>query len=81
MLHLPPLWSIGQSSWLQIQRRGFDSLLYHIFLAVVGPERGPLCLVSTIEELLVRNSSGFGLERREYGRGIRCADHATPSIH
>jgi hypothetical protein len=35
----------------------------------VGLERGPLRLVSTIEELLGRNSSGSGLENREYGRG------------
>jgi hypothetical protein len=34
----------------------------------VGLERGPLSLVSTIEELLGRKSSGFGLESREYGR-------------
>jgi hypothetical protein len=34
----------------------------------VGLERGPLSLVSTIEELLERNSSGSGLEIREYGR-------------
>jgi hypothetical protein len=35
----------------------------------VGLELGPLNLVSTIEELLGRNSSGSGLEKREYGRG------------
>jgi hypothetical protein len=35
----------------------------------VGLERGPLSLVSTIEELLGRESSGSGLEIREYGRG------------
>jgi hypothetical protein len=35
----------------------------------VGLERGPLSQVSTIEELLGRNSSGPGLENREYGRG------------
>jgi hypothetical protein len=35
----------------------------------VDLERGPLSLVSTIEELLGRNSSGSGLESREYGRG------------
>jgi hypothetical protein len=29
----------------------------------------PLSLVSTTEELLGRNSSGPGLENREYGRG------------
>jgi hypothetical protein len=56
----------GQSSWLQIQRSGFDSRRYQIFWEVVGLERGPLSLVSTIEELLGRKSSGFGLENREY---------------
>jgi hypothetical protein len=34
----------------------------------VGLEGGPLTLVSTIEELLERKSSGSGLEIREYGR-------------
>jgi hypothetical protein len=35
----------------------------------VGLELDPLGLVSAVEELLGRNSSGFGLENREYGRG------------
>jgi hypothetical protein len=26
----PPLWSSSQSSWLQIQRSGFDSRVYQI---------------------------------------------------
>jgi hypothetical protein len=30
------LWSSGQSSWLQIQRSGFDSRRYQIFREVVG---------------------------------------------
>jgi hypothetical protein len=47
-----PLWSSGQSSWLQIRRPGFDSQHYH--KTVVGLERGPLSLVSTTEELLDR---------------------------
>jgi hypothetical protein len=34
----------------------------------VGLERHPLNLVSTIEELLERKSSGSGLESREYSR-------------
>jgi hypothetical protein len=34
----------------------------------VGLERGPLSRVSTIEELLERKISGFGLESRDYGR-------------
>jgi hypothetical protein len=46
----------------------------------VGLERGPLSLVSTTEELLGSNSSGSGLESREYGRRIRHADDVAPSI-
>jgi hypothetical protein len=63
-------WSVvsGQSSWVQIQRSGFDSRRYQILWEVVGLERGPLNLMSTIEELLGRKSSGSGLESREYGR-------------
>jgi hypothetical protein len=38
----------------------------------VSLERGPLSLVSTIDELLGRNGSGSGLEIREYG-------HRNPS--
>jgi hypothetical protein len=34
----------------------------------MGLERGPLSLVSTIEELLGRKSSGYSLDSREYGR-------------
>jgi hypothetical protein len=40
---------------------GFDFQHYQIFWEVVG-----LSLVSTIEELLGRKSSGSGLENREY---------------
>jgi hypothetical protein len=64
--HGTPLWFSGQSSWLQIQRSWFDSRRYQIFCEVVGLERGPLSLVSTIEELLGRKSIGSGLENREY---------------
>jgi ABC-type transporter Mla MlaB component len=49
--NLPPLWSSGQSSWLQIQRSRFDFRRYQIFLEVVVLERGPLSLLSPIEEL------------------------------
>jgi hypothetical protein len=64
----PLLWSSGQSSWLKIQRSGLDSRRYQISWEVVGLERGPLSLVSKIEELLGRKSSGSGLENRDYGR-------------
>jgi hypothetical protein len=46
-----PLWSSGQSSCLQIQRSGFDSRHYQISWEVAGLERGPLSLMTTIEEL------------------------------
>jgi hypothetical protein len=49
----PPVWSSGQSSWLQIRRPGFDSQHYQK-KKVVGLERGPLSLVSTTEKLLDR---------------------------
>jgi hypothetical protein len=62
----PPLWSSGQSSWLQIQRPGFDYGRLQIWKAV-GLKRGPLSLVSTTEELLERKSSSSDLENREYG--------------
>jgi hypothetical protein len=47
----PPLWSSGQSSWLQIQTSEFDSRHYQISWEVVDLERGPLSLVSTNEPL------------------------------
>jgi hypothetical protein len=64
---IPPLWSSGQSSWLQIQRPGFDSQRYQTFWEVVGLERVALSLVSTIEELFERKSSSSSLESQKYG--------------
>jgi hypothetical protein len=64
----PSLRSSGQSSWLQIQRSGFYSWQCQIFWEIVDLEWGPFSLVSTIERLLGRQSSGSGLECREYGR-------------
>jgi hypothetical protein len=48
-----PLWSSGQSSWLQIRRPGFDSRHYQK-KNLVSLERCPFSLVSTTEELLDR---------------------------
>jgi hypothetical protein len=48
---------------------GFDSRRYQIFWEVVGLERGPFSIVSTIQGLLERKRSGSGLENRQYGRG------------
>jgi hypothetical protein len=44
----------------------------------VGPERGRLSLVTTSEELLGRNSSGFSLENRNYDRRESRCLHDTP---
>jgi hypothetical protein len=60
--------SSGQSSWLQIERSGFDSLHYQIFWKAVGLERDPFSLVITTEELLERKSSDSSLESPEYFR-------------
>jgi hypothetical protein len=46
----------------------------------MGLERGPLSLVSTTEELLVRKGSGSGLEKENTVVGIRHADHVAPPI-
>jgi hypothetical protein len=46
---------------------GFYFQRYQIYREVVGLERSPLSLVSSIEELLERKSSGFCVEKREYG--------------
>jgi hypothetical protein len=75
----PPPWSSGHSSWLQVQRSGFDSRRYQILWQVLGLQRGPLNLVSTTEELLGRKSSESGLENREYGGSGPLCDHSTPS--
>jgi hypothetical protein len=64
----PPLWSSGQSSWLQIQRSMFDFRRYHIFWEVVDLEQGPFSHVNTTEELLEWKRSGSGLENSYYGR-------------
>jgi hypothetical protein len=48
----------------------------------MGLERGPLSLVRITEELLEWKSSGYGSRKsRLKDVEIRCADHATPSIH
>jgi hypothetical protein len=48
----------------------------------MGLERGPLSLLSIIEELLERKYSDFGLENRDYGRGGSAAlNKRYPFIH
>jgi hypothetical protein len=66
-LFRPPMWSSGQTSWLQIQRSWVWFPALSDFLRSSGCGQGPL--VSTIEELLGRKSSGSGLEIRGYSCG------------
>jgi hypothetical protein len=74
----PPLWSSGQSSWLQIRRPRFDSRHYQ--KKVVGLERCPLSLVSTTEELLDRKVAAPVYKTENTDVEIRHADHVIPSI-
>jgi hypothetical protein len=64
-----PLWSTGQSSWLDILGSGLDFRRYQIFWEVEGLERVPLSLVSTTEELLERKNSGSGLDPSRWPHG------------
>jgi hypothetical protein len=46
----------------------------------VGLGRGPLSLLSTIEKLIDRKTSGSGLETENTAVGIRHVDHAALSF-
>jgi hypothetical protein len=74
-----PLWSSGQSSWLEIRRPGVDSRHYQK-KNVVGLERGPLSLVVTTEELLDRKLAASVYKIENTVVGIRHDDHVAPSI-
>jgi hypothetical protein len=75
----PPLWSNGQSSWLQIQgsRVRFPGTAKE---KVVGLERGPLSLVSTTEELLDRKIAAPVYKTENTAIEISHADHVAPSL-
>jgi hypothetical protein len=51
-----------------------------IFCKVVGLKRGPLSLVGITEELLQWKIASESRRPRLTAVGIRCPDHATPSI-
>jgi hypothetical protein len=73
-------WCVILCDMLQILRSWFDSRRYHIFLEAVGLERGPLSLVSTIEELVERKVAAPVQKSENTAIGIRHADHVAPSI-
>jgi hypothetical protein len=53
------------------KRSGLDSRKYHIFWEILCLEWGALSLERTIEKLLGRNNSCFGLKTREYDGSLR----------
>jgi hypothetical protein len=76
----PPLWSSGQSSWLQIQRPQVRFPTLRDFLRSSGSGTGPLSLVRVTKEILGWKSSGSGSKNpRLTAVGVRCVDHASPS--
>jgi hypothetical protein len=73
-LHSP----IGPHVVLNLLRTGST---LHFTLLFLGLERGPLSLVRITEELLEWKSSCSGsIKPRLTAVGIRCANHATPTI-
>jgi hypothetical protein len=71
-----PLWSSGQSSWLQIRRPGFDSRHYQ----KEKRNGSGLSLVSTTEELLDRKVAAPVYKTENTAVGIHHADHVAPPI-
>jgi hypothetical protein len=73
--------SSGQSSWLQLQMSWVRFQTLPDFLRNSGSGTGSTQLMSITEELLEWKSSGSGSRKaRLRAVGIRCVDHATPSI-
>jgi hypothetical protein len=67
--------NVAAESWLtkdikgQVMHNEYSiKIIFQNFVFLLIQQLGPLSLVSTTEELLVRKISGSGLEIREYGR-------------
>jgi hypothetical protein len=75
--HRPPLWSSGQSSWLQIQRSGFDSRRYQIFWEVVGLERVHSASWVQLRSYLEEKVAAPVYKTENTAVGIRHADYET----
>jgi hypothetical protein len=64
------LWSSALSSWLQIQRSGFDSRCSQIFWQVVGLGSGNSASWVRVQlRSYLREMVAASLQSREYGRG------------
>jgi hypothetical protein len=76
----PFLWSSDQSSWLQIQRSGFDFRRYQIFWEVVGLERVHSASWLQLRSCLEEQVAAPIYKTEVTAVGICHADHTTPSI-
>ena len=74
----PPLWSSGQSFWLQIQRSRVRFPALPDFLSSRGSGTGSTQPREVNWGATWIKSSGSGPENRWTAVGIRCADHVTP---
>ena len=74
----PPLWSSGQSFWLQIQRSRARFPALPDFLSSSGSGTGSTQPREVNWGATWIKSSGSGSENRVTAVGIRCADHVTP---
>ena len=75
----PPLWSSGQSFWLQIQRSRVRFPALPDFLSSSGSGTGSTASWDQLRSYLNKKSSGFrSRKQRLTAVGTRCADHVTP---
>jgi len=74
----PPLWSSGQSFWLQIQRSRVRSPALPDFLSSSGSGTGWASWGQLRSYLNEKSSGSRSRKQRLTAVGNRCADHVTP---
>jgi hypothetical protein len=74
------VWSSGQSSWLQIQRSGFDSRRYQVFWEVVGLDGFHSASWVQLRSYLKEKVAAAVYKSENTAVEIRHADHVAPSI-
>jgi hypothetical protein len=76
----PPLWSSGQSFWLQIQRSWVRFRALPDFLRTIGSGTGSTASWGQLKSYLEEIVAAPVKKTETTTGGIHCADHATPSI-